>query len=464
MTEPEQLMPMAIPVACGLLFILPALAARRGGDKGGKSAFKVLRAFGAVCLSAILAIGNVAFAGNATFTGGERQATHATDGRIDIAYQYEPRDSYAGVGRHEINGKRGGGEWTYLHEEASRGNTRHIKELIKRGADIEIQTRWSRWTALHLAADKGHHNAVKALLKARAKTEVLDEEGKTPLHLAAAKKNNFPVVEALTDNRANVKAKDKQGRTPLHLAAQADRSRRDHIMERLLKKGADVDARDNDGRTPLHLAAQAGKIAAVRFLISKGRANRNAKDNNGKTVFQMAVDAGSTYVAERLVSEFKMNASFIHKRSGNLLMTPLHEAAKNNGKAIKPLLALGAKIEVKDLRGYTPLHFAARHNNAEATRVLIEKGADILAKNNAKERKQMPLHLAARYNGTDAAWHLLEADASPLLPDSENNTPLWIAKYHHGYFSGIAYLMRKKATIIGCGGRGTGHNWMGICF
>ncbi|MGI9337031.1 MAG: ankyrin repeat domain-containing protein, partial [Gammaproteobacteria bacterium] len=331
-----KLMLTAIFAAFGRLFTFRAA-------QGGGGNFNFGRAFGAVCLSAILAIGNVAFAGNAAFTIGERQATHTADGRIDIAYDWN-RNSYWGMSKKEINEKRGGDGWTHLHEEAARDHIRFINELVRGGADLEIKTTTRGWTALHVAADRGHHVALGTLLGARAKIDPRDKEGRTPLHLAAAKSGNFFVVQTLLDTRfrrgkpANVNAKDKKGRTPLHLAVQAKRTKRHRILERLIDKGADINARDKDGRTPLHLAAEANKIGAVRFLIRK-RANKNAKDNEGRTALEVAAYAGSTYVAKRLISEFKMSDSFVNKRAVyEERRRPLHRAAKNNNiKALKTL-------------------------------------------------------------------------------------------------------------------------------
>ncbi len=428
----------AIFAAFGRLF------AFRPAHKGGN--FNFWRAFGAVCLSAILAIGNVAFAGNAAFAIGERQAT---DGRIDIAYTY--RNSYAGVSKKEINTKRGGDGWTYLHEETARFHTEHMDELIRRGADIEIKTTTRGWTALHIAADEGHYISVRNLLRARANTEARDKEGKTPLHVAA-QAGSSSAVHTLIAKRANVKAKDNKGRTPLHLAAQARHSKQNRsIMEDLLGKGADFNAKDNEGKTPLHLAAQANKIAAVRFLINKGKANKEAKDNKGRKPLRVAIEAGSTDVARRLVNEFKVNTSFIRKKGKHRMMA-LHHAAQSNEKAVKTLLALGAKVNVRDARGYTPLHHAALNNNAEAARDLLNKKAKLHAKAYV-HHKATPLHLAARFNKTDVAAVLLEWGAIPILYDSDKKTPENLAVYHHGFFSGIAYLMREASRKMRCQGR-----------
>ncbi len=445
-----KLMLTAIFAAFGRLFTFRAV-------QGGGGNFNFWRAFGAVCLSAILAIGNVAFAGNATFAIGERQATQATDGRIDIAYRYDHRDSYKGVSKTELDTKRGEDGWTYLHEVVARGKMRQIGELLRMRADTEIRTSTRGRTALHIAADTGNHDVVLMLLRARAHIEAWDKEGRTPLHLAAAAGHRY-AVEVLVKKRANVHAQDKKGRTPLHLAVQTNASKLhtpvlpNAVMEWLIDRRADVNAKDDEGRTPLHLAAQANKIKSVRYLLEnpRSKANKNAKDNAGRTALEVAVYAGSTFVAEKLIKEYKMDPWSIYYATKPDKMTPLHHAAKDNAKAVKTLLKLRAEIEARDVRGYTPLHIAALHNNAEAVRVLIAKGADVNALSNRKYKRQMPLHLAARHNATDAARELIQGEASPLYDDGEGKTPVSIAIHHHGFFSGIAYLMREEEHRIKC--------------
>ncbi|MGI9337726.1 MAG: ankyrin repeat domain-containing protein [Gammaproteobacteria bacterium] len=447
----------AIFAAFGRLF---AFRAVRGGGN-----FNFGRAFGAVCLSAILAIGNVAFAANAPFANDERHTTHATDWRIDIAYKYNPRDWVEDLRSSVLNKKRGPDGWTYLHEMAARNDTGQMGELIRSGGDTEVRTTTGRWTVLHIAASKGHKDAILLLLRQpshrRARIDAWDQERKTPLHLAA-QNGHYYAVKALTENRANVAAQDNKGRTPLHLAAQtdADYSKRLRpippfgLMEWLIAvKRADKNGRDYEGRTPLHLAAQADKTRAVKFLLHNMKADKNVKDKKGRTALHLAVDAGSTFAAKMLVDEFKMDASFVNKKNKDKEnMTPLHLAAKNNGVAVKTLLALGAKTEVKDDRGYTPLHWAARTNDLEAVKSLVAYDANVLAKTNQKNYRATPLHFAAKYNAVDAAKYLIKAGATPVIYDSARETPESIAYKNHGESSEIWQLLRDAAREMRCKG------------
>ena len=58
-------------------------------------------------------------------------------------------------------------------------------------------------------------------------------------------------------------------------------------------------------------------------------------------------------------------------------MTPLHDAAEQNSVDVARLLIeRGADIDAKDNNGSTPLHYAAVENSFDVARLLIDSGAN----------------------------------------------------------------------------------------
>ena len=57
------------------------------------------------------------------------------------------------------------------------------------------------------------------------------------------------------------------------------------------------------------------------------------------------------------------------------------------------LVAAGADVNAKDKYGYTPLHFAAMHEQADTFRALVDLGANLRIRND--DEWQTPLELAS---------------------------------------------------------------------
>lgn len=97
-------------------------------------------------------------------------------------------------------------------------------------------------------------------------------------------------------------------------------------------------------------------------------------------------------------------------------------ARKGDGKAIARLLEGGAKVDARGEYGVTPLFAASLYGQADAAKLLIEKGADLRAA--TSDDGTTPLHAAAFFCHTGVVKRLLGAGARINALNGRSETPL----------------------------------------
>jgi hypothetical protein len=124
--------------------------------------------------------------------------------------------------------------------------------------------------------------------------------------------------------------------------------------------------------------------------------------------------------------------------------TLLHMAAcSGDVSMIKLLIEKGANINAKNIYGTTPLHAASIRNRVEAIRVLVELGADVVVKNNGSET---PLHSASFCNNVEAIRVLVELGADVNAKDGNGGTPLQSASLSN-HVEAIRVLVELGADV-----------------
>jgi ankyrin repeat protein len=261
----------------------------------------------------------------------------------------------------DVNSRDADGS-TLLMQTALYGTTADVDFLLTHGADVN-------------AANKAGHTALMRAIPDFAKTRLLVEHGAD----------------------VNVSA---GGTTPLLVAA-GIRSAED-VVRYLIGKGADIKAIDIQGADAVMLAAIAGATRNLKILLDAGASGSNeakARENPQQRRFAK-LDAAAV---ERLKKRAEgvtalMNAARIDceacarmllehgadaKAKTDAGLTALHYAAfKGNLTMVNLLLKAGAEVNAVDDRGFTPLMMAAnsRIKNPEVVRVLLDRGADMKAK------------------------------------------------------------------------------------
>jgi hypothetical protein len=120
--------------------------------------------------------------------------------------------------------------------------------------------------------------------------------------------------------------------------------------------------------TPLHLACSFGQQAIAKSLLRKG-ASRTARDSKQRTPLHDACQAGHLFLVALLVGKpgrYKLTPDEVNAVTVNGC-TPLHYAAFNSHiQCCGVLIAAGARLDVRDVDGSTPLMDAQHEHPANA--------------------------------------------------------------------------------------------------
>jgi uncharacterized protein len=263
------------------------------------------------------------------------------------------------------------------------------------------------------AAMRGDKAAVRALLENKADVNAPQMDGSTALQWAV-RANDFEMAELLLAAGARVSAANDSGATPMLLAATNGNA---PIMELLLKAGADPNgALTAQGDTPLMMAARTGKVEAVKLLLDHG-AQVNAKETwGGTTALMWAVSERHPEVVKLLAergADVNAKSNFVPAASGR------------GFEGTAPVPGRSDQLPEEFASGWmTPLMFAAREDDLESARILIQAGADVNAvAGDGKDALGLAL-----FNGSyDVASLLIDSHADVNHADVQRFTPLFWA-------------------------------------
>ena len=258
-------------------------------------------------------------------------------------------------------------------------------------------------TPLLYAARDDRPEAARILLRAGADIELADANGIRPL-LMAALNDHLEVAQLLIEEGADVNADDFWGRSPLWAAVEyrnLDMNNRDQdsptdngvdrapildFIRVLLDAGANVNARtrevppsrrwlyslgdvswvDFTGQTPFLRAALSGDNATMRLLLKYG-ADPNLPTQAGTTPLMAAAGVNwvvaQTYTEspQALIDAIKLCLELgadVNAANSMGLTALLGAANRGSNDIIELLVRSGARLDVKDKEGRTPLRWA----------------------------------------------------------------------------------------------------------
>lgn len=318
--------------------------------------------------------------------------------------------------------------------------------LYNGGFDLNAKD-GSGQTALNKAAEQQSKDKIRHLLALGADPNLANDYGRRPLdtiieHYSFSYNDHAEIIGQLVSHGADVNLSPLATvqQSPLHVAA---RNGNVNVMKLLVAHNANIDqpTRGSDAMTPFMMAAESGKHLAAQFLQEQG-ANVFKKDNWGRTALMFAARGGDEKTLESLLAIPGMAAkideqdsrgrSAMHhafrkyhsdfgveliKRGARVDLqdfngaTPLHQAIETNYMAgwlddVKEALGDKANWNLTAKDGDTLLHAAARHTQAPVIEKLLDFGADV---NIAGKNGQYPVHAAIMADSEPIAERLVKA-------------------------------------------------------
>jgi ankyrin repeat protein len=226
--------------------------------------------------------------------------------------------------------------WTALMVCCRNGWTNHdkiVKVLLDGGADINQSNSTYGFTPLLLAANNGHEIIVRELIRRGANLELSTKSGEKPL-TCACENGHLQIVKDLVAGGAVVDelafkaaieggqvavlkyliSLSSVGQIPRNAVFTAVEANKPNIIKTLIKAGADM----NDS-LPLHLAVRTGAHDCLIALCAGG-ANLNLLDQDNSTALTTAIQLGNPK-AIKVLGEYKANFNIMEDD-----MSPLHHA------------------------------------------------------------------------------------------------------------------------------------------
>ena len=267
---------------------------------------------------------------------------------------------------------------------------------------------------------------------AQAFRNLYPTEKTTPLAPQASKHIGKTRVVWNPDLSVDMNATTKSGKT---LLINAISSGDDDMVHQALQNGADVDTRCTGSITPLMYAVIHGQILIAGVLLSRG-AQIDAL-TSGWTALHKAVDMSD----ERMVRLLLDCGANIEAGS------PKHFAPNKTITARRESNATDYEsedVDSDDEHGWTALLRAADRGDELMVSLLLDKGADIEARNPSNGT---PLSCASENKHIATVDLLLLRGANPITHDEYGWTPLHRAQVNHGGDEVALRLINSGADV-----------------
>ncbi len=249
----------------------------------------------------------------------------------------------------------------------------------------------------------------------------LSFRAKTPI-IVAIKCDSFECFQILIERKANIEEYNSHKETALVVAVTLQNKR---MIDLLLSEGANTRAVDRWQRPVAEMAIDIDNATLLQLLHEKGNDMLELDNANGHYPLANAIDENARRCIEYLLSLKPSALSFPKPSIAGRCYCPIRTIIRENDPE-----TLRKMTELQDFKeminrpledGNTYLHLTVQKKRAKLTEILLQHGADVNAKNQARNT---PLHDVI---DIETAKLLVKAGANLKAINSYNMTPLQYA-------------------------------------
>ena len=190
--------------------------------------------------------------------------------------------------------------------------------------------------------------------------------------VAAAEAGDLATLRRLLEAGTPVDARDARGRSALLAATHANRI---DAARLLIEGGADVNAKDDIQDSPFLYAAAEGRLQILRLTLAAG-ADLKSTNRYGGTALIPAAHHGHVETVRELLKT-RIDIDHVNRLGWTALLEAviLGDGGAAHTEIVRLLVAQGAKLQLADAQGVTPLRHAERRGQKAVVEILRRAGA-----------------------------------------------------------------------------------------
>lgn len=241
----------------------------------------------------------------------------------------------------------------------------HLRVLLDAKVDFERPNPRGETATFYVVAE-GVSDCLPFFFEAKCDFRWRNKHGLTPVHIAVINKR-VNVLRLLHDAGVNFNVLDNENNSAVHMASiHGDVD----VCKILLESNADVMGRNDKGWTPAFMATFYGNVGILKLF--RERIDIMHRIRNGSTVLHLAVEQFQFEVLAYLI-ELKVDLNVMDDLGNTPAIVAVHSS---NLRALKMLRAAKARLDVPNLNGEAPVHFASFYGEVGAMEELLDAGVE----------------------------------------------------------------------------------------